>query len=101
MLKWNFIKFRFFRFFQSGLYIDFIIKHVSEIFVRNVFIYGAQFFSEKYIIEYLTKKVIDSSLFNSNKFIGINNLSYSYYFIQIITIILYSFSIYNFFFIFF
>ena len=34
---------------------------------------------EKYMIEFLTKKVIDSSIFNVNKIINLNDLFYSYY----------------------
>ena len=43
---------------QSGFYIDFIFKKFAEIFIRNVFIFGALFFGEKYMIEYLTKKIV-------------------------------------------
>ena len=39
MLKNKLITFKFFRFIQSGLYLDFILKNISEIFIRNVFIY--------------------------------------------------------------
>jgi hypothetical protein len=35
-------------FFKSGSYIDFILKKFSEIFAKNVFIFGAGFFAEKY-----------------------------------------------------
>jgi len=92
MLKNKLITFKFFRFIQSGLYLDFILKNISEIFMRNVFIYSAIFFGEKYMIEYLTKKTIDSFIFNSNKF-NYFSLFESKYFLQIITIILYIFFI--------
>lgn len=92
MLKNKLIQFKFFRFVQSGFYIDFIIKKISEMLIRNVFIYSAIFFGEKFMIEYLTKKTIDSFLFNSNKF-NLLNLIESKYFIQIITFILYLFFI--------
>ena len=55
---------------QSGFYIDFFLKKLSEIFIRNVFIYAALFFGEKYMIEHLTKKIVDNFIFNSNKLIG-------------------------------
>lgn len=92
MLKNKLIKFKFFRFVQSGFYMDFIIKKLAEMFMRNVFIYSAIFFGEKFMIEYLTKKTIDSFLFNSNKY-NLLNLIESKYFIQIITFILYLFFI--------
>ena len=55
---------RFILLVQSGFYVDFFLKKMCEVFVKNVFIYTAQFFGEKYIIEVLTKKVIDSFIFN-------------------------------------
>ena len=67
MLFSYFLTFNFFRFSQSGFYFDFFIKKFSEVFVRNVFIYAAQFFGEKYFIEIFTKKIIDNSLYNFNK----------------------------------
>nr|YP_010411944.1 Ymf57 [Tetrahymena rostrata]QBI37915.1 Ymf57 [Tetrahymena rostrata]URP31104.1 Ymf57 [Tetrahymena rostrata] len=88
MLKNKLIKFKFFKFIQSGFYLDFIIKNFSEMFMRNVFIYSSIFFGEKFMIEYLTKKTIDSFIFNSNK-INFLQLFESKYFIQIISLILY------------
>jgi hypothetical protein len=52
----------FHRFCQSGFYIDFFLKKFSEVFVRNFFIYGAQFFGEKYMIEYITKRFFEASI---------------------------------------
>ena len=95
MLKLKLIEFNFFRFIQSGLYLDFFLKKLIEIFVKNVFIYSAQFIGEKYMIEFLTKKVIDSSVFNLNKLINLSDLFYSYYFIQLLCIFFYFFSILN------
>jgi len=88
VLKNNLIKFKFFRFVQSGFYLDFIIKKISEIFIRNFFIYTSIFFGEKFIIEFFTKKIIDSFIFNSNKK-NIMILLESNYFIQIISFIFY------------
>lgn len=51
---------RFLNFMQSGCYIDYIFKKIAEILVRNVFIYSALFFGEKFIIEFVSKKTIDS-----------------------------------------
>jgi hypothetical protein len=95
MLKFIIVKFNFFRFIQSGLYLDFFLKKLIEIFVKNVFVYSAQFMGEKYMIEFLTKKVIDSSIFNVNKIINLNDLFYSYYFIQLLSIFFYFFSLIN------
>nr|NP_149364.1 ymf57 [Tetrahymena thermophila]7TGH_5B Chain 5B, Ymf57 [Tetrahymena thermophila]8B6F_BY Chain BY, Ymf57 [Tetrahymena thermophila SB210]8BQS_BY Chain BY, Ymf57 [Tetrahymena thermophila SB210]8GYM_5B Chain 5B, Ymf57 [Tetrahymena thermophila SB210]8GYM_5b Chain 5b, Ymf57 [Tetrahymena thermophila SB210]8GZU_5B Chain 5B, Ymf57 [Tetrahymena thermophila SB210]8GZU_5b Chain 5b, Ymf57 [Tetrahymena thermophila SB210]AAK77561.1 ymf57 [Tetrahymena thermophila] len=92
MLKNKLIKFKFFRFVQSGFYVDFIFKKFSEMFIRNIFIYSSIFFGEKFMIEYLTKKTIDSFIFNNNRFNFIN-LVESKYFLQILTLILYLFFI--------
>lgn len=88
MLKNNLITFKFFRFIQSGFYLDFIFKKISEIFIRNILIYSSIFFGEKYMIEYFTKKVIDSFIFNSNKN-SFLNLIETKYFIQILSLIIY------------
>jgi len=95
MLKNKVFSFRFFKFIQSGMYIDFFLKKLIENYVRNSLVYSAQFFGEKYIIEYLTKKVIDSVIFNSNRLFFLVDLTYSYYFIQILSILLYLISIFN------
>ena len=95
MLKNFFITFRFHRFCQSGFYFDFFYKKLSEVFVRNVFIYAAQFFGEKYMIEVLTKKIIDKIIFNTNKIIGWDKLYYSWFFIQLISFFFYFFFILN------
>lgn len=92
MLKNRLILFKFFRFVQSGFYIDFIFKKISEMFIRNIFIYSSVFFGEKFMIEYLTKKTIDSFVFNSNKF-NFLILIESKYFLQIISLIIYLFFI--------
>ena len=57
MLRNFFFSYNFFRFCQSGCYLDFFLKKLSEVFVRNIFVYGAQFFGEKYMIEIITKKI--------------------------------------------
>lgn len=98
MLKFKIVEFNFFRFIQSGLYFDFFLKKIIEIFVKNVFVYSALFLGEKYMIEFLTKKIIDSSIFNTNKLINLSELFFSYYFIQLLSIFFYFFSILNIFF---
>jgi len=100
MLRLYLVKFQFFKYIQSGLYIDFILKQFCEIFVRNFFIYTPLFFGEKFIIEYVTKKTIDSYIFNFNNMFNFIDLDYSYFFIQLISNLLYVLSIINIFFLF-
>jgi len=95
MLKFNIFNYSFFRFIHSGLYVDFFLKKIIEIFIKNVFVYSSQFLGEKYMIEVLTKKIIDSTLYNTNRKFYLNNLFYSYYFINIVSIIFYFFIIIN------
>lgn len=94
-MGFNILTFNFHRFIQSGFFLDFIVKKYTEIFIRNVLIYSSIFFGEKFLIEYITKKIIDSYIFNYNKFFYISKLSYLYYFSQIISFILYIFIFLN------
>lgn len=41
------------------MYIDYVVKKLAEIFVKNVFILGAVFFGEKFVVEFLSRKVFD------------------------------------------
>lgn len=95
MLSLDVIKFSFFRFIQSGFYIDFIVKQFCEAFVRNFFIYTPLFFGEKFIVEYITKKTVESFIFNFNNLFNYLDLDYSYFFIQIISFFLYGLVIIN------
>ena len=67
MLHLYFLKFNFFRFSQAGFYVDFFFKKISEVFVRNIFLYTSQFFGEKYMIEVFTKKIVTQSIYYFNK----------------------------------
>jgi len=64
----------FYYFGQCGVYLDFIIKKLAEKFIRNLLIVGAQIFSEKYIIEFLTKTIFEnffsflSNMYNQSNF---------------------------------
>ena len=69
MLYSYLFKYRFIIFIQSGLYIDFFIKKLGEVFVRNFMVYTSNYFGEKYFIEVLTKKLIDNLVFKKNKVI--------------------------------
>lgn len=99
MLYNFFITFKFHRFCQSGCYFDFFYKKLTDVFVRNVFVYTSQFFAEKYMIEVLTKKIIDKSIFNVNKIIGFTKLNFFTFFLQTVYIFFYSLSFFNLFFI--
>lgn len=67
---------KFLNYMQSGWYIDYVTKKLSEMFVRNIFIYGAVFFGEKFVIEFVSKKTIDNlTLFVNNKLL---NKEYQY-----------------------
>lgn len=63
-------------FVQSGLYLDFFIKKCGEVFLKNFMVLTPQFFGEKYFIEVLTKKIIESFLTNFNKLIGLTSLGF-------------------------
>lgn len=62
----------FINFMQSGMYLDYITKKLSEMIARNVFIYSAIFFGEKFVIEFICKKTVDNltTFFHIN---GVNN----------------------------
>jgi len=85
MLKNKLFTFNFFRFVQTGLYVDFFIKKFIELFVKNYLVLTAQFFGEKYMIEFLTKKIIDSWFFNNNKLFGFFEFTASTFFVQFIS----------------
>jgi len=89
MLNSFFFSFNFHRFCQSGLFLDFFVKKIAEIFVKNIFIYTSQFFGEKYMIEELTRKIFERFLFKTNKFLISTKLSYSLFFTQIISFFFY------------
>ena len=70
MLFLIFFDYRFFVNMQAGFYIDFFLKKSADIFIRNVLIYAALFLGEKYMIEILTKKMVESFVFKINSIIG-------------------------------
>lgn len=89
MLKWSLVNNIFFRFSQTGMFIDFILKQIIEYFVRNLLVYTALFFGEKYIIEYLTKKTIDSFIFNTNSLFSNKDFSFNDFFLTIACVLFY------------
>lgn len=60
---------------QSGFYLDFFLKKNLEVFIRNLLIYTAQFFGEKYIIEVLIKKPLE--LYNYKLYIMLTNSNFN------------------------
>jgi hypothetical protein len=85
---------------QSGFYFDFIFKKLGEIFIRNVFVFAALFLGEKYMIEHLTKKIVDNFIFNSNKFLGLTFLNFMLFFYLILIVVLYLLVLINLFYLF-
>ena len=80
MLYSHIFKYKYVMFIQSGLYIDFFLKKLSEVFLKNFMVLTPQFLGEKYLIEVLTKKIIEKFLFSLNKFIGFTSLSFFNFF---------------------
>jgi hypothetical protein len=74
---------------QSGFYIDFFLKNVFESIVRNVLIYSAQFFCEKYIIEFFTKKIFVNITYYINIISKTTTFDYKTFFIQVLTVVFY------------
>lgn len=101
MLYFYFFTFDFYKFLQAGFYFDFFFKKFFETFLRNFIICTSHYFGEKYFIEVLTKKVIDNFIYNSNFFLGYTELSFIFYFLQIISTLFYMLSFINIFIIFF
>lgn len=95
MLSFFFLKFTYFRFFQAGFYFDFFFKKLSELFVRNIFIYTSQFFGEKYMIEFFTKKIITNYIYNFINNFNLNNLFFVTFLYQILIFLFYILSIFN------
>ncbi len=95
MLNFYFFNWTFFKFCQNGLYFDYFIKKSLEILVKNVFIYSAIFFGEKFIIEYFTKKVIESYIFYGNQNFNFFIFYHSFFFIFNISIVCLVISIVN------
>jgi hypothetical protein len=88
MLNFFLLKKTQFNFFQSGLYVDFFLKKIGELFTRNVLIYTGIFFCEKFVIEFTTKKCFDSFFFLSKVFF-FPNFFFESFFSQIIFILFY------------
>lgn len=95
MLGFYFFNYKFFKNIQSGFFMDFLVKKITELLVRNLLIYLAKFFAEKYGIEVLTRKLVDSFIFKNNKYFGWYLFNYSWFFYFILGFIFYFISIIN------
>jgi hypothetical protein len=100
MLKFPQKKTKWFGKAQSGFYIDFFLKKLTDLFIRNIFIFSAMFFGEKYMIEIITRKIVDSFLFKSNKFLGFTALNYRFFIYNLLIFIFYTLIFLNLFLIF-
>jgi len=89
MLFAMWLKFNFHISAQSGFYIDFFFKKISEIFVRIIYIYMAQFFGEKFMIEVWTKKLFFYTTQYFDKYINLTKLNYYWFFFHLFIISLY------------
>lgn len=78
----------FINFMQSGWYVDYIIKKIVEILLRNIFIYAALFFGEKYIIEFLSKKSVESIVNFSTTYIFNKQYAYGAFYFNFIVFII-------------
>ena len=95
MLKFIFFKNSFFKAVQNNLFLDYLIKKISEILVKNLYIYTAIFFGEKYVIEHFTKKIIETYIFHFNQQTNFFTFFYSYFFIFNISMIFLIISLIN------
>lgn len=82
---------RFVNFIQSGMYLDYIIKKIAEIFIRNIFIYSSIFFGEKFIIEFVSKKTLDNLTFFFNLVFLNKTYAYSTFYNNFIVSLLFTF----------
>lgn len=71
------------------MYGDFIIKQLVEYVTKYLFILTALFFGEKYIIEYVTKKTVDSFIYYANATSNLSKLSYMSFFYIILSSVFY------------
>ena len=80
MLFLIFLTTPFFKKLQSGFYIDFFYKKIAEVFIRNIFVYTALFFGEKFMIEVITKKILENFFFRLHFYISFFQFNYSTFF---------------------
>lgn len=76
-------------FLQSSFYFDYIIKKLSEIFVKNYLVYTSLFFGEKFVIELLSKKLVDNIIFFLNNKDYTGYYYYNNFFLQLAVVLFY------------
>jgi signal transduction histidine kinase len=80
---------RVFKCVQNGFYIDFFWKKISEVFLRNLFIYAAQFFGEKYVMGLIFKYYIFRTItYNINKYVY-HNFSFRFFVVLVFIFIIF------------
>jgi len=99
MLYTYIFTYHFIIFIQSGLYLDFFLKKLGEVFIKNFLVYTSNFFGEKYFIEVLTKKLIDNFIYKQNKLFGFTTLEFSNFFYITTLLVLYILTFLNIFYI--
>lgn len=85
---------------KNNLYIDYFVKKITEIFLKNYLVLTPMFFGEKYLIEIFTKKFTNTLLFNFFNIFKYKNYSNSYFFSNILTLFFYFLFICNLFYLF-
>lgn len=90
MLFLFFFKTNFVLLIQSGFYLDFFLKKLCEVFLKNFFVYSSLFFGEKYIIEVFTKKIVDNYVFLTNNKNSMSTLNYNSFFSTFVLYIFFS-----------
>ncbi len=89
MLHSKLFTFQFYIFSQNGFYLDFFFKKINEILLRNFLIYSAQFFGEKYLIEFFTKLIFNFFFFKFFTFYEESNFIFEFFFYNIIISLLF------------
>lgn len=77
---------RIYNFFKSSFYFDFFIKKLSESFVRNLSIYTAIFFCEKFLIEYLTQVSVSKAIKFSSRLVNLRVFFFETFFANFIVL---------------
>lgn len=93
MLNSYILRDNFIRAVKCGFYLDFFLKKICEVFVRNVFICASYLFGEKYMIEYFTKIPFDNVITNLNIIWNSNITDKKDIFILLVSSLLYLLSV--------
>ena len=89
MLTIFFLEMEMYNFIQCGLYLDYILKKVSELFTNNILVYTGIFFCEKFLVEFITKKIFDNT-FSVAKLFASTTFFFDSFFSQVLIILFYS-----------